>query len=232
MKKIGILVASFFIISCFNINSHFDTFSAESFGIKGEIISFIEKRYPATLENDSIIEKTDIIGNIEIHKFFNEKNQLVKSIYYDGNGEFYSFTKILIDESGKYIGTETYDSNDKLISEGKTVSSTDTSLVFETKNFPKNTISLSKMTYYENRLNKTIYSELNDSSSIFWKYYRDSNGLIVKTQMVNWQGSTKDTSYHETKYIEFDNHGNWIKRIDYKENDVYVYERKIEYRKK
>jgi len=232
MKKIKFLALIIVFITGCSEKFYFDIPTAESHELKGEISSYIEKRYPAQLINDSIIVQTDNSGKIEIHKFFNLDNELVKSIYYDGNGKFNSMQKVLTNELNKYIGTEAYDSNNTLISKGEIISSTDSTLVIKTINYKDNSTSISEMSYYKDRLSKTIKSQLNDSIFAYWKYFRDSDGLLVKTQLVNQFGSMQNTSFLENKYIEFDKQGNWIKRMDYKENEieVYVYERIIEYR--
>ena len=58
------------------------------------------------------------------------------------------------------------------------------------------------------------------------------NGKILKTVSIANFDQMHDTTILLSKYLEFDQKGNWIKRIDYKEGQeesIYVYERIIKY---
>jgi uncharacterized protein YkuJ len=214
--------------------SKFNQLSSSSFGLKGNIASFSEKRFPAILINDSIHELVkEPSGKIEIHKYFNKENVLLESENYDSDGNLFSVIKFLNDNSHKFYGTKTYDKNKRQISESQVINSTDSSVIIETLNLNQNSTSTSKMTYDKNGLiilNRTI---INDTSSFEWQYLRNNEGRILLTRMINKFGSQIDTSVLYAKYLEFDSSGNWSKRIDYnseKGDEIYVYERKIEYR--
>lgn len=221
-------------ISCNNENLKLNAITSESFELKREISSYIEKRYPAKLVNDSIIKLTDNTGGIEIHKFFNSDNELEKTIYYDSYGKLYSIRKVLTNVFNKYVGTETFDSSNVLLSKEKVVQSTDNFLVINSINYKENTTTTSEMTYDSNKLNTSIKSVLNDSSFVYWEYFRDNDGFLIKTETTFKYGSTINNSTKENKYLQFDNQGNWIKRMDYVKNDdeIYIYERTITYRTK
>ena len=215
-------------------SSNFNRITSSSFGLNGNIESFREKRFPAILTNDSIHElKNEPSGKIEIHKYFDKENVLVKSKNYDGNGSLFSVIKFLNDNSNMFYGTKTYDMNNEQISESQVSNSTDSSVTIETLNLSQNSTTISKMTYDKNGLiilNKNI---INDTTYFEWGYLRGKEGKIIKTRIISKFGVQIDTSFLFAKYIDFDKSGNWTKRIDYnteKGDEIYVYEREIEYR--
>ena len=213
--------------------SNFDNFTAESLGLIGHIEKLIERRYPASFKNDSLLEAENNAGKIEIHKYFDIQNTLEKSETYDSKGDLLSETIIKDNIFGKYIGSETYNTNRILTNESSVIKSTDTSFVIQDLNINQNSTSLSELIYNKNKLHIITRRHLNDTTFLEWKYFRNKKGEILRTRMIDKFGSKRDTIFLLAKYLEFDSIGNWTKRIDMtkdKPEEIYVYERKIGYR--
>ena len=233
----SLALISLLILGCtsHSSNSKFKALTAKSSNLKEQILSLKEKHYSALLI-DGTIQKAheEKSKTLEFRKFFNRGNILERTDFYV-NGNLQTSTITKLNQSNIYIRSESFDVNNKLIYVDKVIESTENSYVKKRNHLLHISPSIVVKESYENDLIISKISYVNDSIITKWVFIRDNVGKVLRTNIIHGVGKRNDTTIFIARYLEHDNYGNWIKRIDYnqeKPENIYVYERVIEYREK
>jgi len=208
--------------------------TTKSYDLFGKVKLLSEKKIKANLEKDwnysiDTIEPYCFISN----KFFNNEG-VIDSITYL-NKDSIILQKVIYNfgSNNKGIISIQIDKTGKKTSETKYISFKDSIVYVENWNSDNNVIVSKSWTKYENSKIAWLKSEdLKSKLYSEWVYLRDSNGqeIMLKTKF----GFDKNLDYknQKIKYLQLDSHGNWIKRIEYFEeegNSCIVKTRQIQY---
>ncbi|WP_298512924.1 hypothetical protein [uncultured Kordia sp.] len=213
-KKLGIVPIVFII--CILLASCSNTTSTDlvKFGIRGNVKSFTEQNYEPIIEAGKWA-KGELVAYGNHTTFFDVDGNYTERQGFDTEGK--PSEKIIVKRAhGKLVEEIIYDANKAIL--GKIVIHTDTGkkLVYSTHD-KDGTETLKGTMWYENgQLQKQDFEffdrkETEDKVVTVFKY--DKKGNMSHQIQLDTKGDT--TSVQKFEYVEFDNHENWTKRMEY-----------------
>jgi hypothetical protein len=177
-----------------------------------------------------IVEEFDNVTPATESKFkYDENRNVIESNVYNSDGSLDGMTAYKYDDSGNEIESSTYNSGGYL--ESKTNSKYDDSgNEIESSTYNSGGRLQFKNTYkYDGRGNNIETNDYQADGSLEYKDTRkfDENGNVIESNVYNSDGSLDGKS---TFSYDFDNKGNWIKKIQFR-NEIaeYIIEREYEY---
>ncbi len=221
MKQAFILLFIIFIgYSSNNPRSTNQFFSLKTYNLKGKVEYISDKKILSLLSADGqiapYINELTTIQNI----FFDKNGLLTLVDVFDKDSVLLLKSKINRSGSGEYQGSRHFDKEGNLIKETRIISSTANSLETEIFDCKSGKLASKLKTVYENHLPKKQYSafvEQNYSSEEDYK--RDSRGNEIEiTTIIEMDDQEKEDKSFVT-YLEFDEYGNWIKRMVHNKKD-------------
>jgi hypothetical protein len=171
-------------------------------------------------------------GNIEHRRVFTTDNNgnIITMLHFDANDSLFANFFYRYNENDYEIEAYRYTSTDSLIY--KTVSNYDKNgKLIESLNYGADEHLTSKTLYqYDNLGNRIESATYNSDENLLERTINQYNeqGLVIEVNIFN----SKDNSNTKTiyKYEKYDKNGNWIERIEYKDDVVVkISERQIEY---
>lgn len=194
--------------------------TTKSYDLIGKVEFLSEKAVKVLLEND---------GNYSIDtanpyyfisgRFFNNKGVLDSIYYLDKDSMFLSKVLYNYTSDNKGVVSIQYDKHLKKKSEAKFVSFKDNIVYFE--DYDANNEILSKT--WTKKVNfKTIWMKSeNVKNKVYseWVYERDDNGIETGIKRKFGFDKNQDYRIYKIKYLEWDENGNWTKRIEYNEKE-------------
>ena len=206
----------------------------KTYGLKGNIVSFSEKSFKAIYDENwnytiDTIEPYCFIAN----RFFDNTGEITQIEYY--NKDSVLQTKVIYEHGNfkKKINSYQFDKNGYKISFTRIVSFEDSTVFVETIDFKTKITTSNSWTKYEN--NQISWQKsvvIKDSLSSEWVYIRNEKGQEIEIKTKFGFNNQQDYRIVSIKYLEFDNNGNWTKRIEYNPadgNTCMVKIRKIKY---
>ncbi len=237
MMKQTLALIVIFIISCSNqLKISEQKLSLKSYNLKGNVEYFSDKKIPSRLIDNNWKTQIDTLHLTSLsyqNKYFDKNGFLTNIKYYDKDSSLLIDSRILFSKSGNYQGTKDFDKNGEQLTYTKIIDSDTNFLAIEIYDYNSGKLISRSKTEYENYLVKTQYSEsINQRDKSKYIYKRDPKGNEVETLMrIEW-GNQKSENISFTQYLDFDESGNWTKRIDYnneKGDECLVTIRKIKY---
>ena len=209
--------------------------TTESYDLKGKVEFFSERSVKIQLDKNweyslDTINPYYFISN----KFFNNKGVLDSIYYFDKDSLFLSKVLYNYTSDNKGIVSVQYDKHGKKINETKFVSFKDSIAYVEDYN--ANTKEILSKTWTKKVNLKTIWMKSENMKNKFyseWVYERDDSGIEIGIKTKFGPDKKQDYRTIKIKYLEWDNKGNWTKRIEYNvrepETDCMLKNRHIEY---
>jgi hypothetical protein len=204
----------------------------------GRIKEIYEKsatvRFDSTLSiNPEILDSSSISY---INKYFNKKGNITKADYFYPDSTIAITLKYNNSIFNNEIVAKEYDGNGALKAIIKIIKETSDSIVTvkidpeteevleETRSFIRNELIVTQETY-----------DFRTNDIDKFEFIRDSSGRTIKN-LWSGRGNGKDFQSDTVlrKYLEFDNEGNWIRRIRYvndEKNECYLSSRTLNYYK-
>ncbi len=236
MKQTLILIV-IVIMSCSNqLQVSKQKLSLKSFNLKGRVEYFSDKKIPSRLMDNNWSTQVDTLYLTSLsyqNNYFDKNGFLTNMKYYDKDSSLLIDSRILFSKSGNYEGAKDFDKNGEQLTYTQIVGSDTNFLEIETYDYNSGTLISKSTTEYENYLVKVQYSEsIGQRNKSKYIYKRDADGNEVEILMSIEFGNQKIENRSFTKYLDFDEYGNWTKRIDYndeKKEECLVTIRKIKY---
>ena len=180
-------------------------------GLKGKVESYTQKYEGATEKFGEWVASSDYGNYVKVT--FNETGNRVQTEEFDDNRLIDK--SILKSEDGKIIEESKHYNDGELF---EVIKSTylPKDKVEKVGYYPDGRIASVKTEYYKNdRLAKVEERDIEDKSKIYftttYKYDKDKN--VIKRE--NKHHEPKETYVYDYEYIEFDDIGNWTKRLEY-----------------
>jgi hypothetical protein len=194
--------------------------SLKSYNLKGKVEYFSDKKIPSILTEEwKAVPDTNSTISIQ-NKYFDRDGFLINLEYYDNDSVLLLKSEINKSKTGKYRGSKSFDKNGNQINQTIIISSSKDNLEAETYDHKTGDLISKSKTEYENYLVKKQYSEsVSPENKSEYIYKRDGEGNEIEISMIIEFGDQKMERIAFVKYLDFDEYGNWTKRIDYnKEN--------------
>ena len=190
--------------------------SLKSYNLKGNVEYFSDKKIPSIL-TEEWITIPDSTSSISIqNKYFDNNGLLTELKYFDKDSVLMLKSEIIKSKTGKYQGSKDFDKNGKQTKLTKIISSTKDNLETETYDQKSGDLISKSKTEYENHLVKKQYSEsVSQGHKSEYIYKRNDEGNEIEISMIMEFGNQKMERITFVKYLDFDEYGNWTKRIDY-----------------
>ena len=207
--------------------------SLKSYNLKGNVEYFSDKKIPSIL-TDEWKTVPDSNSSISIqNKYFDKYGFLTELEYFDKDSVLLLKSEINKSKTGKYQGSKDFDKNGNQTKQSKIISSSKDNLETETHDYTSGDLISKSKTEYENHLVKKQYSEfISQGHKSEYLYKRDDEGNETEISMIVEFGAQKIENKSFVKYVDFDEYGNWTKRIDYNKeigNECLVTVRRIIY---
>lgn len=233
MKQILVL-SLIILLGCSNKMKTGEQFlSLKSYNLKGNVEFFSDKKIPSILTEEW---KTVPYSNSSIsiqNKYFDKNGLLTELEYFDKDSVLMLKSEIIKTKTGKYQGSKDFDKNGNQTKLTKIISSTKDNLETETYDQKSGDLISKSKTEYENNLVKKQYSEfVSQGHKSEYIYKRDDEGNEIEISMIVKFGDKKMENKSFVQYLDFDEYGNWTKRIDYNKesgNECLLTVRKIKY---
>lgn len=155
------------------------------------------------------------------NKFFNSKGVLDSIYYFDKDSLFLSKILFNYSSNNKGIVSIQYDKQGKKTKETKFISYKDSIAYVE--DYKINTNEILTKTWTKKVNSKTVWMKSETvKNKVYseWVYERNKDGIeiCIKTKF----GFDKKQNYRilKIKYLEWDDNGNWTKRIEYNEKEL------------
>ncbi len=209
--------------------------TTKSYDLSGKVELLSEKTVKIKLDKDwnysfDTINPYYFISN----KFFNGNGVLDSIYYFDKDSLFLSKVLYNYNSDNKGIVAIQYNKSGMKSSETKFVSFKDSIAYIEDYN--ANTKAILSKTWTKKVNFKVIWMKSEDVKNKFyseWVYKRDENGIEIGIKTKFGLDKNQDYRIIKIKYLEWDNKGNWTKRIEYNEKefetDCMLKVRKIKY---
>lgn len=207
--------------------------SLKSYNLKGNVEYISDKKIPSVL-TDEWKTVPDSNSSISIqNKYFDKHGFLTELEYFDKDSVLLLKSEINKSKTGKYQGSKDFDKNGNQTKQTKIISSSKDNLETETYDYKSGDLISKSKTEYENHLVKKQYSEfVSQRHKSEYIYKRDDEGNEIEISMIVEFGDQKMENKSFVKYMDFDEYGNWTKRIDYNKelgNECLVTVRRIKY---
>lgn len=202
------LISSGLFISCSKNND------LNSFGLKGNVNTYLEKYYEPVMKfgewgkgkiknfghNKYSFDKT---GNYQWIEFLDDSNQL-------------SYKLIPTREDGKIVEESYYDNDGSLLLKSKFTHISNSEFKFITYNKEGNKTSQGRALYMNNKIKYQDFqsfenNKIVDEYKTTFEY--DKYGNLLSRKRSNKKGEI--TYFIKFKYLSFDKNNNWTKRLEY-----------------
>lgn len=209
------------------------SFTLKSYNLSANVEYISDKKIPSFLTEEwSTVPDTSRAASIH-NKYFDEEGFLTESKYFDKDSLLLLRSEIIKSKTGKYQGSKDFDKNGNLTKQTKIISSTKDNLQTETYDYKTGDLLSRSKTVYDNHLVKKQYSEtVSQGHKSEYIYKRDDEGNEIEISMIIEFGDQKMERKSFVKYLDFDEYGNWTKRIDYNRengNECLLTIRRIKY---
>ena len=213
-------------------NSEPIVISLKNFNLEGDVTSITQEASIVNIDEDA-----NILGEAERNTYhsmttylFNDKGVWQKSMFYMNN-DLYSTIDALFSENGDYNGAVQKDSKGNITGEIKLVEFTDTKRIEET--YFNDKLQFRSTQKLNNHIPQEITNETFLETTITTKTtnsFDDNNRIIEYSIEDISNGESHNKFQYKVKYLEFDENGNWTKRLDYieGENEGIMYTRSFE----
>lgn len=220
--KISILIVCFVLLKTLINNDSVVVFNdapkvitCQTLNLQGKVKSFTESFSFVIIEDDSAFvpdSLSSIIESVSI-QYFDENGIWIKT-YSEKNGELYYKTEVKFDNDSNYLGFIVTDTINNVTFESKLIEFTNDRIVEE--NFSEyGKISVLSRYYSNGLLIKTIYESLLGNKNIKTNEYVYDENMRLKAIIINNSSPDLYNSMQLVKYLEFDEKGNWTKRLSY-----------------
>ena len=232
--KQTLLLTLIILLGCSNkMKTGEQSLSLKSYNLKGNVEYFSDKKIPSIL-TDEWKTVPDSNSSISIqNKYFDKYGFLTELEYFDKDSVLLLKSEINKSKTGKYQGSKDFDKNGNQTKQSKIISSSKDNLETETHDYTSGDLISKSKTEYENHLVKKQYSEfISQGHKSEYLYKRDDEGNETEISMIVEFGAQKIENKSFVKYVDFDEYGNWTKRIDYNKeigNECLVTVRRIIY---
>lgn len=179
--------------------------------IKNEVTKYLYDKSNKLLTEETFDEKGQKIS--ECQYIYDSKNNITQSTYYINYGELCCIYKYVFDKKNNLSAKLYYDKNKKL----------EKKIVYKYDILRRKTEEIEYI-YAEDILNNSIMNT-------YFKYDKFGNCINETCVFYDIRLDDHERFYHKTKKIvEFDNNNNWIKKINFFDNEISGCSiRKIEY---
>ena len=207
--------------------------SLKSYNLKGNVEYISDKKVPSLLTEEwkTVHDSTNSIS-IQ-NKYFDKNGFLTELEYFDKDSVLLMKSEIKKSKTGKYQGSIDFDKNGNQTKQTKIILSTKDILETETHDHKSGDLISKSRTEYGNHLVKKQYSEfVSQGHKSEYIYKRDNEGNEIEISMIVEFSDQKMESKSYVKYVDFDEYGNWTKRIDYNRengNECLLTIRRIKY---
>lgn len=232
MKKISILFTFVILGSLYFFSSCAKDTDLERFGFKGKVKSCTELHYTVIGEAEKW-EKGDLQVYGHYRVTFDENGVYEKMEYLDEN---MNVTAKLVPafENGLLSEEKFYDENGEFRSVSKFKHISDNQINFESFDTSGELSATGTSTIENLRIKKQVYKRVGEPVTGFITLFEyNDNGYLINQKQTDLDNNIN--SHRVFQYIETDEHGNWIKRLDfaadYQNEPELIHVREIEYYK-
>lgn len=212
LKFSPLFILTGLLISCSNQSDW------NRFGLNGKVKSYLERYYEVEKKFGEW-ENGDIKYYGHNRFKFNEKGNYIVIEYIDDDEEL---TNKMIPkyENGKVIEEVYYDGDGDLVSKIKIEHIITNELAFKSFDEDGKKTIQGKTFFKNNKVIKQVYNtfddlKVDDEITVIFEY--NKNGQLTSRKVTNKKGEIK--FYKKFEYLEIDDKGNWVKRLDYDYED-------------